>query len=203
MNSTHKNPITYLFYIIAGILILSGIIIAVKVNLAAGERENLKNTYVETQGIIDSVETNMVAAESTEKVVLAHYEVDGKVYDNVRIYDFPATVRKGDSITIYYDPENPKVIIQNPGKGSIFGANAISLILVVAGFAALVFSGKFTKSRSDINYESRFKPYDEYGGETTERAGTLFDREVDPSELVLDDPTKHRIRRRQSRHKKY
>lgn len=189
MNNSKKSPLTYLCYIIGGIFIILGVVVAVMVNSASEKRENLKTDFTETQGIVDEIiDETGTNFDTVIKYVLVHYEVNGKVYDNVRIDEFPATVQKGDSITVYYDPDNPKTIIKTPAKRSIFAANFISLVLVALGFAALFIAGKFSpKTRSETDFESRYKPYDYYTEETTERAGTLFDHEVDPSELVLED----------------
>lgn len=184
MKKTSINPISVILYIVGALLILSAIIVAVRVKILDDQREALKDDFIETQGVIDRID---ISAEGGTKIVYAHYVVDGKTYQNVKIHDYPATVKVGDAVSIWYDPENPEKFINNPGTGMVLIENALSIILLVFGFGALITSTGLSKSKAEIQTESKFKPYDAYGGEQTERAGTLFDREIDPAELDMDD----------------
>lgn len=201
MNSTQRSPLATMLYIVGAILIAVGIGITIRLVIAEGERENLKGSFVETDAVVDEVEVHTGRGEnSLEKIVWAHYYVDGEYYDNVRIYDYPATVKEGDHLPIYYDPNDPKTIIHNPGRGTTFGANLIGLVFVIGGIAAIFFAGRSSKNVVDTQIESRYKSYEEYGGETTERAGTLFDREISPADLKLDKPKPSFGRRRSRRY---
>ena len=136
---------------------------------------------------VDSVDSKInMYSEGPDKIVMAHYTVDGKLYDNVQIFDYPATISEGDIITVYYDPADPGIIIKNPDRGTSLVANIIGLILIVLGFAAIIFGGKASKGRADMKLEERYHPHDNYTGEMTERANTLFDREVSPKEFTPD-----------------
>lgn len=186
MNRTETPPLTKILYVVGAALILLGIGLTVRFAIASGERENLKSVYTETMATVDNVDS-VREGRHYRKVVTGHYTVDDKDYDIV-FEDYPATVQEGNKIAVYYDPNDPGKIIHNPGRGTSFAANFIALLIIAAGIAAIFFGGRMRRNVVDVQIESRYRSYDEYGGATTERAGTLFDRPIDPADLQLDKP---------------
>ena len=183
MEDKAAKTIRLILFVIGAVLIALGVGLTLRLMVAESERQDLKNKYVETDAFIDSVDSNIDSLSGgPDKIVMAHYTVDGKLYENVQICDYPATISKGDIISVYYDPADPRTIIQNPSRGTSLAANLIGLILIVLGFAAIIFGGKASKGRADMQLEQRYHPHDNYTGEKTERANTLFDREISPEE---------------------
>lgn len=186
MNKVETPPITKILYFVGAVLIILGIGITVRLAIANSERDGLKNVYTPIEAHVDTVDS-VYSGHHYEKVVKGHYTVDGEDY-NVTFEDYPATVQEGDKLTVYYDPDNPGTIIHNPGRGTSLGANLIALVIIVAGFIAVFYGSKMKRNNVDIEIESRYKSYEEYGGETTERSGTLFDHEINPADLRLNKP---------------
>ena len=186
MKKTQTPPITIILYFVGAILIIIGLCLTIRFAIANGERENLKSVYTEVSATVDYVDS-VREGRHYKKYVKGHYTVNDKDY-NVTFDDYPATVQEGDTIPVYYDPNDPGTIIKSPGRGTSFAANMIALGIIVAGFAAIIFGSRMKINQTDIDIESRYRSYEEYGGYTTERAGTLFDREINPAELSLDKP---------------
>ncbi len=187
MDNKARKTFRLILFIVGAAMIALGVGLTLRLMIADSERQDLKNKYIETEAFVDSVDSKInMYSEGPDKIVMAHYTVDGKLYDNVQIFDYPATISEGDIITVYYDPADPGIIIKNPDRGTSLVANIIGLILIVLGFAAIIFGGKASKGRADMKLEERYHPHDNYTGEMTERANTLFDREVSPKEFTPD-----------------
>lgn len=115
-----KNKIFFyrIVAIIAGILmILLGINIAVSNNKFM--RNNPKTTATISDIDIvyrDNHNSNRRLRESENKEFLVTYTVNGKTYDNIKTGYYTSSRSVGDTITIYYDKDNPEYVIIKDSK---------------------------------------------------------------------------------------
>ena len=189
-----KGPVRMFFYIIGIAMIVGGVLTAARVEIAKSQTERVKSGFQTVQGVVQKI--NYKNGNSNDKEVLVRFTVDDIEYEDVRVYDYPVDVREGVGITVYYDPANPKSTIpyshqKDPDDHSIL----IGIFLMISGVVLICIGINNKHSLADDQLQSRFTSYEEYSGETTERAGTLFDREVDPAELKLEKASAYRRRR--------
>lgn len=138
-----KNKIFFyrILAIIAGILmILLGISIAVSNNKFM--RNNPKTTATISDIDIvyrDNHNSNRRLRESENKEFLVTYTVNGKTYDNIKTGYYTSYRSVGDTITIYYDKDNPEyVIIKDSKYFPLILLSMIGLTFILLG----VFLGK-------------------------------------------------------------
>lgn len=63
----------------------------------------------------------------TDYTVFVSYEVDGKKYENVKLSYYTSSMRIGNPVTIYCDPENPSEFRVK------YGLNVVGIVLYVLG----------------------------------------------------------------------
>lgn len=115
-----KNKILLykLVAIIPGILmILLGINITVSNNKFM--KSNPKTTAMITDIEItyrDNHNSNKRLHENENREFLVTYTVDGETYENIKTGYYTSSRSVGDTITIYYDKDNPRYIIMKDGE---------------------------------------------------------------------------------------
>lgn len=115
-----KNKIFFyrIVAIIAGILmILLGINIAVSNNKFMRNNPKTAATISDIDIVYrDNHNSNRRLRESENKEFLVTYTVNGKTYDNIKTGYYTSSRSVGDTITIYYDKDNPEYVIIKDSK---------------------------------------------------------------------------------------
>ena len=208
MNNKKGLTMTALMYIIGGILIGFGVIIAIFMGITANSNSIYKENFSKTSGVItemevETVNSNSPGSNGSNKLRKYHiqYKVGDEIYTTIKTEPYSNIRRTRDHLIVYYDPAFPSSAQVDDSASSNISTIIISLLLVAAGFAAIIFGGKFSRKKPDDLFKDRFKSYDEYSGDLTEKAGTLFDREVKSSETRLPNPTLEAMTKQRSRFK--
>ena len=93
MDNKARKTFRLILFIVGAAMIALGVGLTLRLMIADSERQDLKNKYIETEAFVDSVDSKInMYSEGPDKIVMAHYTVDGKLYDNVQIFDYPATI---------------------------------------------------------------------------------------------------------------
>lgn len=88
---------------------------------------NFSRNSLSTDGIIVDINSRYNHnSESTEYDVIVEYAVDGQIYSRTLGY-YSSSMKIGQTVTIYYDPENPSHIMNSP-----YFACAILAVLILA-----------------------------------------------------------------------
>ena len=115
-----KNKIFFyrIVAIIAGILM-----ILLGINIAVSNSKFMRNNPKTTATISDidivyrdNHNSNRRLRESENKEFLVTYTVNGKTYDNIKTGYYTSSRSVGDTITIYYDKDNPGYVIIKDSK---------------------------------------------------------------------------------------
>lgn len=115
-----KNKIFFyrIVAIIAGILM-----ILLGINIAVSNSKFMRNNPKTTATISDidivyrdNHNSNRRLRESENKEFLVTYTVNGKTYDNIKTGYYTSSRSVGDTITIYYDKDNPEYVIIKDSK---------------------------------------------------------------------------------------
>ncbi len=184
---------------IIGIIVLNGI--------ASDEPFHMLLNYSQTDAVITNISTQRIKKyrngtrsnhHHSKEYYVTRYNAtikfetaDGNTISKELISVGPG-YSKGAYMSIYYDPGKPEKVIKDSQYEMVRNGMLVLILFNVIGIVALIViivrksKGSVYKiSRVDRDIESRYKSYEEYGGEKTERAGTLFDREVKDSDLKL------------------
>lgn len=115
-----KNKIFFyrIVAIIAGILM-----ILLGINITVSNSKFMRNNPKTTATISDidivyrdNHNSNRRLRESENKEFLVTYTVNGKTYDNIKTGYYTSSRSVGDTITIYYDKDNPEYVIIKDSK---------------------------------------------------------------------------------------
>ena len=188
MDNNKKNPNVFALYLIGGLLAAIGVIMSLVFFVSAAQSAGIYAEYEKVQGTISRVEFDTTDHGIEYGNIYAEYEVNGVEYNNVRIYSYPSPPVTGSIVTVYYDPLDPgKTLDFDPSESSQGRTLFFGITLAGLGAVLLIMGRVVSKSRTNEEQHARFKSYEEYDGEKTERAGTLFDKEVDFRETRLHD----------------
>lgn len=197
METRRKNPAAVLFYLAGGVLIAFGIIMTIIVKTSYDANQSIRNNFIPvTANVTDRIYDSQ---NEYVKEIYVSYTVGEEEFENTRIILEHPSAYVSSLVTVYYDPGNPSVALPESSSSSIGFAYGIALFVVIGGFVLIVIGGTKSKSKAVSKIEERFRPYDEYEGGYTEKAGTLFDKEVNPEDLKLEKK-KHSRRRERRRY---
>ncbi len=186
MDNIKKNPQLTLLFFIGIIMAAVGIIMAVISGISVVMTTGSSANYQSVQGTIDHSEMISTDRGIEYGDVYAKYEVNGVTYKS-RIYDYPDPPVTGSIVKVYYDPSNPeKTRPLEASAGLNAGSLFVNLLLALFGVILIIAAYALRNARTDEEQRVRYKSYEEYGGEQTERAGTLFDKEVSYEETKFD-----------------
>lgn len=121
--------------IFMGILFLGGgIVFLTAVLLSQLKDKEFNEANGHTMAYVEKIERN----EEFNDVIYVTYTVNGKEYSNVKL-GYEASAAEGYNISIYYDKNNPAVIVEKNFvvQNEIVGY-CISGALIIAGIAALI-----------------------------------------------------------------
>lgn len=144
-----------LIFFVVGVSVAFGGIMVKRSN------DEFMKTAKTTEGIISDIETyrewdSHDDRYETEHRVYVTYEVDGKVFPNVRLSYYSSDMYEGKEITLYYDPINPGNV---KVKGEMTVAFIVMLILG-AVFAVVGFSVMLASIRRTPKIKKTGKRYD-------------------------------------------
>lgn len=84
----------------------------------------------------------------TSHEVYVSYEIDGIVYDNVSLNYYSSGMQEGDTIKIYYNPENPREILADGSQfAGILITGLLGFVFTVVGVCFVASYVKFLKKR--------------------------------------------------------
>ena len=200
MNDNKTVNTSSILFIIGAAMIVIGVVMSIISGISAVQAKSEASRYRSAEGVIRDVEILSVNPRMEYGDVYAEYEVDGKTYKS-RIYDYPDPPITGASVTVYYDPSSPENTIKSdPSAKSQGGSIFVNLSLVGLGVVIVLIARASRNARTNEEIRARYKSYEEYGGEVTERAGTLFDQKVSPEDTKFsDDFLPARMRTRSAR----
>ncbi len=197
----NKQKVSKLLYLVGILLIVAALICGLIAGVSAISTGSVVNQYKTVQGTIEKVTLKDGAAGIEYGDVFVKYEVDGVKYDDIQIYTYPDPPTTGTTVLVYYDPADPsKTIPFSPTSAPAGNPGSLAVIFLIIGAVMIVSGYAYGHFRTDEEVRTHFKSYESYGGDCTERAGELFNREVDPSETKLygdsyvDSPKNRRIR---------
>ncbi len=90
----------------------------------------------ETTATIESVKTFIVNKNRKHNVIVS-YTAEGKHY-SVALGEYDSSYRKGQQLTVYYNPENPSKV--TTGKENNFIMLIVGIVLLIAGGGIIIFS---------------------------------------------------------------
>ena len=138
-------------FVIAGLLFLVIFIFIVV------ENNNFMETAKETTAVVTEVRKERVRRNGkyrTDYDVYVYYEVDGVAY-NQEINGGNASMKKGQKLVVYYNPENPRDVRSGGGSGiKYFGvvfSLAFTVIGVLVGIVPAVKANKLKKLKETGN----------------------------------------------------
>ncbi len=121
--------------IFMGILFLGGgVAFLIAVLLSQLKDKQFNEANGQTMAYVEKIERD----EEFNDIIYVTYKVDGKEYSNVKL-GYEASAAEGYQISIYYDKDNPAVIVEKNFvvQNEIVGY-CISGVLIVAGIGALI-----------------------------------------------------------------
>lgn len=94
-----------------------------------------RGTYQKTEAEITSIEhrNDGVGDESDNTIVLVKFKVDGRVYTDVELGSYWATMHVGDSVTIEYEIHNPEMI-------RVPSAKVMQYLPMTVGVAGIIYA---------------------------------------------------------------
>lgn len=100
---------------------------------------HISGQTLKTEGIISEIESYRAADGDTDFVVYVSYEAEGESFKDVPLSFYSSSMRRGNTITIYYLPDNPG----NPySMGTLwFGPavfSGIGIIFLIIGMVGIV-----------------------------------------------------------------
>lgn len=206
MHNKDINPISKFFYLAGILMIIGAFVSGIIAVVITADHNRIMSQYGTVQGTIQRVSLKDGVRSIEYDGVWAYYEVNGVEYTDVRIYSYPDPPITGQTVTIYYDLSDPGQTIPFSPDSSPDGNSAFRTVVFIVCAAVMIFAGYSAgHMRSNTEVASRYKSYESYGGDTTERAGTLFDKEVDPKDLRLPDEyySNTPLNRKKRRHRKF
>ena len=98
--------------------------------------------YVRTDGIVSWTESTVVGGEITN-IMYVNYFGEDDYYEKKKLDEYVLTAKVGDTITIYYDRENPTHIFRNKPIEETSGGSWIDKIIFIVAALAMVGAGAF------------------------------------------------------------
>lgn len=142
-----KNSFFLLFsciFLIVGIGLLTGGIIWLLSSMQFKERA------VEITGVISSIETYRDSDGEFHSIAYVSYEFDGEMYNYVPLNSYSSSMRRGNEISLYCDPEDPwnvqpkSMLYFGP---ALFGGMGLLFTLIGVGVLAVMLTKTFRQRK--------------------------------------------------------
>lgn len=136
-----KNSIGQKIVSILFLFLFGGSMLMIAFNMQRANKEFFK-TAVPTQGTITQIKTSSSSSHGshgsrTKHTVYVSYEVDGKAYESALGY-YTSGMSVGDSIEVWYQPDNPQRILSKEGSGlGVWVLGAMGVLFLVLAVVAL------------------------------------------------------------------
>lgn len=140
MKTTSVNKISFVMPIVVfSFVLIFGIVFLVLFSkLDAPVPEN----YVETEAIIIRIEEELsptydasdgLGPDDYEHRVFVEYTYNGKTYSEKEYGNYDSSMKKGDTVLLYVNPDKPDDFMSDTSGGSVFVIVGIVIILVGVG----------------------------------------------------------------------
>ncbi|MBR2177352.1 MAG: DUF3592 domain-containing protein [Clostridia bacterium] len=133
---------TIVFRVFSILLIIGGVVYLIFNIIENHQRMNNMASYLEVTAVIDSIDNRNGHKTRTVGNYYAnvHYTVNGVTYKSVRVILTNGFLKKGDTVTVYCNPDDPSEVSGLPNTIDRIGNLSRGIIAVILGIIFFLLS---------------------------------------------------------------